>query len=116
MDPSKQEIAARIKAARVQKGWKQKHLAAAAHVEPMTVSHWERGATTPDFDALSLIAEATGKPLNYFLPESEESEVSSAQLEEAVARLEAVADQLAVGAERMSAMLTELRSELRRLR
>ena len=27
----------------------------------------KRGATTPDFDALALIAEATGKPLSYFL-------------------------------------------------
>jgi len=115
MEPRKQEIAARIKSARVQRGWKQKHLAAAAHVEPMTVSRWERGATTPDFDALSLIAEATGKPLNYFLPDIE-PEVSSARLGEAVERLEAVAEQLAIEVQRVSAMLSELRSELRLLR
>jgi transcriptional regulator with XRE-family HTH domain len=41
-------------------------------VEPITVSRWERG-TTPDFDALALIAEATGKPLGYFLGDDEQA-------------------------------------------
>ena len=64
---TKAEVGAKIKQARAAKGWKQKHLAAEVSVEPITVSRWERGATTPDFDALSLVAEATGRPLSYFL-------------------------------------------------
>jgi transcriptional regulator with XRE-family HTH domain len=71
--PQKAEVAARIKSARAEKGWKQKHLAAEVKVEPITVSRWERGATTPDFDALALIAEATGKPLSYFLGDDEQA-------------------------------------------
>ncbi len=71
MKAQKAEVAARIKSARADKGWKQKHLAAEVRVEPITVSRWERGATSPDFDALALVAEATGKPLSYFLGEEE---------------------------------------------
>jgi transcriptional regulator with XRE-family HTH domain len=67
VSPQKAELAGRIKSARSAKGWKQKNLAAEVRVEPITVSHWERGATTPDFDGLALIAEATGKPLGCFL-------------------------------------------------
>jgi transcriptional regulator with XRE-family HTH domain len=104
----KAEVAARIKAARTAKGWKQKHLAAEVKVEPITVSRWERGATTPDFDALNLIAEATGKPLGYFLGE-EKSQIPEPRLADAVERLEAAA-------ERIATALAELRAELARLR
>ena len=61
------DIGDRIRSARHEKGWKQKHLAAHVSVEPITVSRWERGATSPDLDALGLIAEATGKPLSFFV-------------------------------------------------
>ena len=54
----KAEVATRIKSARAAKGWKQKHLAAQVKVEPITVSRWERGATTPDFDALDALWDA----------------------------------------------------------
>jgi transcriptional regulator with XRE-family HTH domain len=111
----KQEVAARIRSARVDKGWKQKHLAAEVHVEPITVSRWERGATTPDFDALALIAEATGKPLSYFLAEGEPS-AGEPRLSEAVERLEAAAERIATEGERIAAALVELRAELARLR
>jgi transcriptional regulator with XRE-family HTH domain len=113
--PQKAEVAARIRAARVQKGWKQKHLAAEVRVEPITVSRWERGATTPDFDALGLIAEATGKPLSYFLEEQQPAE-GQPQLSEAVARLEAAAERIATEGERIAAALVELRAELARQR
>jgi transcriptional regulator with XRE-family HTH domain len=96
-------------------GWKQKHLAAEVKVEPITVSRWERGATTPDFDALALIAEATGKPLSYFVGE-EESAAEESLLAEAVERLEAAADRITTEAERISAALAELRADLARLR
>jgi transcriptional regulator with XRE-family HTH domain len=111
----REEVAARIKSARVDKGWKQKHLAAEVRVEPITVSRWERGATTPDFDALALIAEATGKPLSYFLDE-EQPLAAEPQLSEAVERLEAAAERIATEGERIAAALVELRAELTRLR
>jgi transcriptional regulator with XRE-family HTH domain len=115
MKPQKAEVAARIKSARAAKGWKQKHLAAEVRVEPITVSRWERGATTPDFDALGLIAEATGKPLSYFLGEEEPAE-REPRLADAAERLEAAAELIATEAERIAATLAELRAELTRLR
>jgi transcriptional regulator with XRE-family HTH domain len=115
MAASKAEVGARIKAARADKGWKQKHLAAEVRVEPITVSRWERGATTPDFNALSLIADATGKPLGYFLGESEPAR-SEPRLDDAVERLEAAAERIATEGERIANALSELRAELARLR
>jgi transcriptional regulator with XRE-family HTH domain len=113
--PQKAEVAARIKSARTAKGWKQKHLAAEVSVEPITVSRWERGATSPDFDALGLIAEATGRPLSYFLGE-EERAAREPRLGEAVERLEAAAERITAEAERIGAALAELRAELARPR
>jgi transcriptional regulator with XRE-family HTH domain len=115
MPADKAQLAARIKSARAAKGWKQKHLAAQVRVEPITVSRWERGATTPDFDALALIAEATGKPLSYFVGEDERP-AEEPSLAEAVERLEAAAARIATEAERIAGALAELRSELGRLR
>jgi transcriptional regulator with XRE-family HTH domain len=115
MKQGKEQIAARIKAARVEKGWKQKHLAAAVRVEPVTVSRWERGATTPDFDALALIAEATGKPVSYLLAD-ETSGSAEPELSDAVERLEAAAERIATEGERIATALGELRAELARLR
>jgi transcriptional regulator with XRE-family HTH domain len=115
MKPPKAEVAAKIKSARVEKGWKQKHLAAEVRVEPITVSRWERGATTPDFDALGLIAEATGKPLGYFLGEDQPAGQEAA-LGGAVERIEAAAERIATESERIATSLAELRAELARLR
>jgi transcriptional regulator with XRE-family HTH domain len=57
----------RIKEARTLKRWKQKQLAAAVSVEPITVSRWETGRHAPDLDMIDLIAEALGQPVSYFL-------------------------------------------------
>jgi len=111
----KAEVAARIKSARTARGWKQKHLAAEVSVEPITVSRWERGATTPDFDALALIAEATGKPLSYFL-EDKEAAPQALGLADAVERIEAAAERVASEGERIRAALAELRAELSSVR
>src|SRR5438067_12094695 len=81
---AKGEVGTRIREARASKGWKQKHLAAEVEVEPITVSRWERGATTPDLDVLRLVADATGKPLTYFVAD----EAEPAALEQRVAALE----------------------------
>jgi transcriptional regulator with XRE-family HTH domain len=115
MNPQKAEIAARIRSARTAKGWKQKHLAAEVKVEPITVSRWERGATTPDFHALTLVAEATGKPLGYFLGE-DRSAGDDPRLAAAAERIEAAAERIAIKGERIATALAELRAELARLR
>ena len=47
---AKAELGGRIREARASKGWKQRELASEVEVEPITVSRWERGATTPDID------------------------------------------------------------------
>jgi transcriptional regulator with XRE-family HTH domain len=112
---NKARVAERIKAARAEKGWKQKHLAAEVSVEPITVSRWERGATTPDFDALELVAEATGRPLSYFLGEDEQAPADPT-LTEAAGRIEAAAERIATEAERVADMLAEIRAELARPR
>ena len=87
----------RIRAARAAKGWTQKHLAAEVDVEPITVSRWERGATTPDLDVLRLVADATGKPLAYFVAADDEPAALDGrveQLERSVARIEEKLDAL----------------------
>jgi transcriptional regulator with XRE-family HTH domain len=88
----KGEVGERIREARASKGWKQKHLAAEVEVEPITISRWERGATTPDLDVLRLVAEATGKPLAYFVGSGEEPradlETRVDRIEQSLARLE----------------------------
>lgn len=66
----KQELGRKIREARQAKRWKQKHLAAAVHVEPVTVSRWERGQHEPDLDMLEQIAEATGQTLAFFVDAS----------------------------------------------
>ena len=112
---NKARVAEKIKAARAAKGWKQKHLAAEVSVEPITVSRWERGATTPDFDALALVAEATGRPLSYFLGEDELAAAEPARAE-TVGRIEAAAERIAAQADRVAALLAEIRSDLVRPR
>lgn len=88
----------RIREARAAKGWKQKHLAAEVEVEPITVSRWERGATTPDLDVLRLVAEATGQPLAYFVAADDDVppalDARVEQLEGALARIEQKLDAL----------------------
>jgi transcriptional regulator with XRE-family HTH domain len=87
----REPVGDRIREARAAKGWMQKHLAAEVEVEPITVSRWERGATTPDLDVLRLVADATGKPLSYFVSDPKEEadlERRVAALEKTVRRLE----------------------------
>ena len=94
---AKEPVGDRIREARGQMGWKQKELAAEVAVEPITVSRWERGATTPDLDVLRLVADATGKPLSYFVGGGEGSPALEARvgsLERSLARVEAKLDEL----------------------
>jgi transcriptional regulator with XRE-family HTH domain len=111
---SENDLGARIRAARAAKGWKQKHLAAEVNVEPITVSRWERGATTPDLEVLNRLARATGRPVTYFVGGGEEDAGGPAgSLDDAAARIETAALQLATEIDRLTATVEELRAELR---
>lgn len=117
MADEKQQLGERIRAARASKGWKQKHLAAEVDVEPITVSRWERGATKPDLEVINHLAEATGKPVSYFLGADEPAPAAapdSSALERAADRIEAAALQIATETDRLSEMLAELRARLDR--
>lgn len=98
----------RIREARASKGWKQRELASEVEVEPITVSRWERGATTPDLDVLRLVAEATDKPLSYFVAGDEAVDAG------AVEKLERAAAKLSKQADRIERLLEEIRAELAR--
>lgn len=114
MAREKAQLGDKIREARAAKGWKQKHLAAEVDVEPITVSRWERGATTPDLDVLGLVAEATGKPVSYFVGGGEGTRAGdSSALDAAAARIEAAALHIATETDRLAAILEELRAELR---
>ena len=113
MMPGDPKLGARIRDARTARGWKQKHLAARVAVEPITVSRWERGATTPDLDVLGLVAEATGRPLSYFV---DDQPAPSRSLDEAVARVEQAAARIGAEGARIADALEDLRDELRRVR
>ncbi len=58
MSDLQKALGARIAKARHAKGLKQKHLAAALGVEPVTISRWETGSSGPPLARLSEIARA----------------------------------------------------------
>ena len=101
------ELGQRIKAARDEKQWKQKELAARVHVEPMTVSRWERGKNTPDLDTLSAVARELDKPLSYFVEQREVAE----SIEQRLTRME---EGLSGLRSEIALVLTELQ-EVRRM-
>jgi transcriptional regulator with XRE-family HTH domain len=100
MAAARTDLGERIRTARADLGWKQKHLAAEVRVEPITVSRWERGATTPDLDTLRAVAQATGKPLAFFVagddavPAPLVHDETTGRIEDALERIEAQLGQL----------------------
>lgn len=82
-----------IRAARKAKRWKQKDLAARIHVEPQTVSNWERNARVPDWDKLELLARELGRPVSYFVTDPEEIS-SSGSATQALAQVQASLDRI----------------------
>src|ERR671925_1374883 len=108
---AKTELGGRIREARASKGWKQRELASEVEVEPITVSRWERGATTPDLDVLRMVAEATGKPFSYFVAGAAE-EAPAGGADDAVRKLEKAAERLSAEADRIAALLDDVRAEL----
>lgn len=111
----KRVLGTKIKEARAARGWKQKHLAAEVAVEPITVSRWERGATTPDLDVLRAVAEATGKPLGFFVDDADARARVQAS-PDALERLEAASERIAEASDRIAAVAAELVEELRAAR
>ena len=118
MAEEKGQLGEKIRAARAAKGWKQKHLAAQVDVEPITVSRWERGATRPDLDVIHLVADATGKPVSYFVGGEQEATRAAdpTALDDAARRIEAAALHIASETDRVAQLLEELRAELARPR
>src|SRR5215216_2303888 len=100
-------LGSRIREARASKGWKQRELASEVEVEPITVSRWERGATTPDLDVLRLVADATGKPLSYFV-----ADAPPAATVPGVVKLDRAAEKCSALADRIERLLVEVGAEL----
>jgi transcriptional regulator with XRE-family HTH domain len=88
---AKSDLGKRIREARDEKGWVQKQLAAAVHVEPTTISRWECGVHEPDLGKIDLLAEVLGKPVSFFVDEPERRD----QLGRIEEQLGSVADELA---------------------
>jgi transcriptional regulator with XRE-family HTH domain len=100
----------RVRAARKAKGWKQKELAAAVSVEPVTVSRWERGEHMPDVGMIQRIADATDQPIVYFISAPSAVEVDRLEeLEGRVARLDAAT---AAGFDEVRAAVREIAERL----
>jgi transcriptional regulator with XRE-family HTH domain len=112
---AKAELGGRIREARASKGWKQRELASEVEVEPITVSRWERGATTPDLDVLRLVAEATEKPISYFVA-GETDQAAGSGADTTIRKLEEAAERLNAQADRIAGLLDEVRAELARRR
>ena len=83
MAEQQRQLGQRIRDARDEKGWLQKDLARTVHVEPTTVSRWERGRSAPDLATIGLIAHALDKPVTYFVTDSR---TPAAALDEAAVR------------------------------
>jgi transcriptional regulator with XRE-family HTH domain len=99
----------RIKAARDSKGWKQKELAAAVHVEPVTVSRWENGVHLPELATLQVIAEKLDKPLGYFTEALEGLGPYGPDTDNWAAALEARMRSMEETVQRLEQAVTELR-------
>lgn len=99
------DVGARIREARDAKGWKQKQLAAAVHVEPVTVSRWETGANAPDLATLELIANALNCTITQLVATQQPApeDVSPDRL----ATLEAQVGELQVQVAALAAAVTE---------
>lgn len=69
-------IAEKIKEARKIARLTQLDLARKLDVKQQTISQYERGETSPDFDMLKKIADITTKPLNWFFNENEETKTT----------------------------------------
>lgn len=79
-------VGEQIRKAREAKHWKQKELAVRVHVEPQTISNWERGVRVPDWEKIEILARELDQPLTYFVSEESAAAIPDP---EAVAGVEA---------------------------
>lgn len=105
---TRQVVGRRIKRARQRKGWYQRELAMAVHVQPQTIANWERGGSVPGLGYLDLVARALGVTVSALLEEEvagTEEQPSrpsvSAAVFEPVDRLETAVAQLVAAANRL---------------
>jgi Predicted transcriptional regulator len=65
------ELAKKIKIAMVDSGINQESLAEKLKTAQQVVSNWITGRRNPKMDSLKKIAKATGKPLSFFIEDSD---------------------------------------------
>lgn len=65
-----ENVIKQIKIAMAEMGLNQTSLAKKVGVKPNTVSQWLTGINSPKMDTLKKVAQATGKPVNYFFDNS----------------------------------------------
>lgn len=109
----------RIKEARTAKGLLQKELAGRVHVEPQTISNWERGVSTPDFDKLELLARELDQVVSFFLVGPEDVSVGDTANPASAAAIEEVLEQVAAVRKELGSLrelVEALRADLPRSR
>lgn len=95
---SSEGVGTRLRAARRGAGLTQKQLAEGLAVEPITVSRWERGVTSPSLPRLRRIAELTGTTVSDLVraPDAASAHaVELAALREELAETRALVDRVA---------------------
>ena len=83
-------IAARIRAARVAKGWRQQDLASAVHCEEAYISQLETGRNHPSVPMIGRMARAMGVTTDYLIFGTKKTQTS--RLEETLMELVASVD------------------------
>jgi len=99
------EVGGRLRIARRSVGLTQKQLAEALGVEPITVSRWERGVTTPSLPRLRRIAEVTETTVSDLVraPDAASAHaVELAALREELAETRELVDRVARALERLA--------------
>lgn len=66
------DLAEKLKAARIEKGLDQKELASLLYVSRQTVIEWEKGRATPKSDCLIALCNLYDKDMDYFIGRLEE--------------------------------------------
>ena len=98
-------VGGRLRIARRSAGLTQKQLAEALGVEPITVSRWERGVTTPSLPRLRRIAEVTETTVSDLVraPDAASAHaVELAALREELAETRELVDRVARALERLA--------------
>lgn len=81
-------VGSKIKQARAARGWVQRELAHKVGVEPPTVSRWENDEVEPEPRNLVALAEALGKPAEWFQEANQDKDIE--EIKKRLAELEAL--------------------------